>query len=126
MSGVGSIRDVTSERVLSSYALLNVSCLFLWIVSSTPFDNVGTYQRVNIKFCVLLNKYPFEKLRMFEEAYGEVAMKKSRFSSGINVFVMAMRVSTMIRAADDRQRRVTKTSSVCEMLCKMVGRYQRK
>jgi hypothetical protein len=34
-------------------------------------------QRANIKRCVLLCKYPSETLRMLEETYGKVEMKKT-------------------------------------------------
>jgi hypothetical protein len=54
MLGVGSIHDVTSERVLSSWALLSLSanCLFLWIIGLSYFKMSAT-ELANKKFCFL-------------------------------------------------------------------------
>jgi hypothetical protein len=58
---------------------------------------------------------------MLEEACGKAAMKKTQFTSGINVFVTAVRVSMTIRAADDRPvLQTTKALSVCTMLCEVI------
>jgi hypothetical protein len=51
-------------------------CLFLWIVCLSHLKMVVAEQSVNIKFCVLLQKWPSETLQMLEEAYGIVEVKK--------------------------------------------------
>jgi hypothetical protein len=54
---------------------------------------------------------------MLEEACGKAAMKKTQVYGGINVFVMAVRVSMKIRAVGGRQiRQMTKTWSMFSML----------
>jgi hypothetical protein len=58
---------------------------------------------------------------MLEEAYGKAAMKKTQFTSGIIVFVMAVRVSMTIRAVSNRPLLQTmKASRVCAMLCEVI------
>jgi hypothetical protein len=50
--------DVTSEWVLSSFALLSLSavCLLLWIVGLRHLKMLATEHWANIKFCVGLHK----------------------------------------------------------------------
>jgi hypothetical protein len=69
VSGVGSIDDVSSERVLSSKALLSLSASCLFVPTDCCF--VVFEQRTNITFCVLLYKSPSEALRMHEEGSNE-------------------------------------------------------
>jgi hypothetical protein len=61
---VGSIHDVTSDRVPSAVFLRNVG--------SSHLQMSATEQSANMKFCVSLHSSPSEILRMFEDA----AMKR--------------------------------------------------
>jgi hypothetical protein len=49
----------------------------LWIVGLSHLKISATKQCENIKFCVLLHKSPLETLRILEEVYGKVVMKKT-------------------------------------------------
>jgi hypothetical protein len=85
---------------------------------------LATERRANIVSCALLHKSPSETLRMLQGAYGYV--------SGVYSSVMAVRVLVTIRAAGDRLlRQMTKTWSVCAMVCEVTDErvfrgYQRK
>jgi hypothetical protein len=50
---------------------------------------------------------------MLEEAYGQLTMKEGRFTGGIHVFVMAVRVPVMIHAAGYQLPQMTNISSTC-------------
>jgi hypothetical protein len=80
VSGVGSIHDIASERVLSTLALLELSavCLYLWNIGPSYSEISATEQCANIKLCVLPHESPSEPLRMLEEAYGMATKKEMK------------------------------------------------
>jgi hypothetical protein len=55
---------------------------------------------------------------MLQEAYGNVAVKKTQVYEWHNVFVIAVRLSVAMRPAENRElQQTTQTWSVCAMLC---------
>jgi hypothetical protein len=114
VSGVGSIHDVMSERVLSSYALLSLSavCSYALLVRHTW----KYIQHANIKF--LQRHYKCLKKCMVRQQW-----RKHRFKSGINVFMMAVWMLMTVHTASNYQLwQMTKTSSTYTMLCKVTNK----
>jgi hypothetical protein len=100
LSRFGSIHDITSEGVLSTYALFSLSTVFfllLWIFGSLHLKISATEQDVNIKFCILQHRSPSETLQMLEKAYGKAAMKKTQF------YGWRKSGHVSVRAVDDAQ-----------------------
>jgi hypothetical protein len=62
-------------------------------------------QRVCIKFCQKLGKKATEAYEMLQQAFGETALSRPRYLSGIPDFKMAAHPSTMIHTQAGYQRR---------------------
>jgi hypothetical protein len=69
---------------------------------------------------------------MLEEAYGKTAAKKKSFMSSINVFVMAMQMSVVIRGTGNcRLQQMMKTLGMFTVSCEVTDarvfrRYEQK
>jgi hypothetical protein len=74
-------------------------CLFLRIVGSWHFKIWATEQRANMKCCALLRQWPSDTVECLKKRMGRQQWRKRRFTIGINVFVMAVRVWITFRAA---------------------------
>jgi hypothetical protein len=123
--GVGSIDDVTSEQALLCQALLSLSasCLFLRIVDSSRLE-MSVYYRNTCEHkivYVLLYRSPSDTLRIDEEAVGTPAVTRRGFTSGMNVFVMAVRVSVTMRAEGDSQLGHVTKHGACVQCCAYSG-----
>jgi hypothetical protein len=78
---------------------------------------LATEQRANMKFCVFYTNLPQRHYECLKKHMVKWQRRVCRFSSGINIFMMAVQVSMVVQAAGDSQLQIIKNSSMCTVLC---------